>query len=442
MATVNVNRSNPDQFYRYKMPKIIAKVEGKGNGIKTVIVNMPEIAKSLARPPSYPTKFFGCELGAQTTMDNKNERFIVNGAHDAVRLQDMLDGFIRKFVLCPQCDNPETNLLVFAKKQMISQRCIACGYNGPIDMRHKLTTFILKNPPTSAQNGTTDNKDTPSKKLKEKKSKRKDKENGSSSSPPTSPPQTPCEQNQHDPAGEDDDEDWGDDISEDAVAKRMQELSSGAKGLTLNDDMEKSQEERLEILFKFVKDHVDAGTLEGSDRDIFTEAERLDVRDKATLVLAELLFDRDMIKQIPKYRLFFLRCTHENKKAQKYLLGGFELLVHKYSDELLPKVAHLLKLLYDTDIVEEDVILEWGKKVSKKYVSKEFSQQIHDKASVFLKWLQEAEEEESSSEEEEEEVGIVYDSKARDKLSVEVTAPAVPVKQDGADDGDLDIDDI
>lgn len=60
---------------------------------------------------SDPTKYFGCELGAQTTMDNKNERFIVNGAHDATRLQDMLDGFIKKFVLCPQCDNPETHLV-------------------------------------------------------------------------------------------------------------------------------------------------------------------------------------------------------------------------------------------------------------------------------------------------------------------------------------------
>jgi len=51
MACVNVNRSLSDQFYRYKMPKILAKVEGKGNGIKTVIVNMVDIAKSLNRPP-------------------------------------------------------------------------------------------------------------------------------------------------------------------------------------------------------------------------------------------------------------------------------------------------------------------------------------------------------------------------------------------------------
>lgn len=71
MGTLNVNRNVTDVFYRYKMPRIAAKVEGKGNGIKTVIVNMAEVAKALGRPATYPTKYFGCELGAQTQFDYK-----------------------------------------------------------------------------------------------------------------------------------------------------------------------------------------------------------------------------------------------------------------------------------------------------------------------------------------------------------------------------------
>ena len=62
---------------------------------------------------SDPTKYFGCELGAQTQIDLKNERYIVNGSHDADKLQEILDGFIEKFVLCPDCENPETVLVRF-----------------------------------------------------------------------------------------------------------------------------------------------------------------------------------------------------------------------------------------------------------------------------------------------------------------------------------------
>ena len=36
----------------------------------------------------------------------------MNGCHEAGKLQDMLDGFIKKFVLCEKCENPETVLKV------------------------------------------------------------------------------------------------------------------------------------------------------------------------------------------------------------------------------------------------------------------------------------------------------------------------------------------
>jgi translation initiation factor 5 len=36
------------------MSEVFLQVEGKGNGIKTVIANMTEIAKALERPPTCP----------------------------------------------------------------------------------------------------------------------------------------------------------------------------------------------------------------------------------------------------------------------------------------------------------------------------------------------------------------------------------------------------
>jgi translation initiation factor 5 len=56
-------------------------------------------------------------------------------------------------------------------------------------------------------------------------------------------------------------------------------------------------------------------------------------------------------------------------------------------------------MFYDADILEEKVLLEWAGKVSKKYVSRDLSQEIHAKAEPFIKWLKEAEEEDDTDSE-------------------------------------------
>jgi hypothetical protein len=75
--------------------------------------------------------------------------------YEMIKVENQLHGvgehcsFIRKFVLCPECDNPETDLIVSTKRNTISQGCKACGYHGQLEFNHKLNTFILKNPPAA-----------------------------------------------------------------------------------------------------------------------------------------------------------------------------------------------------------------------------------------------------------------------------------------------------
>lgn len=90
-------------------------------------------------------KHFGCELGAQTNFDKKTGTSIVNGAHDAKKLSEVLEIFIKKYVQCYSCGNPET--VVKIRRECIFLKCKACGNTSDVDMRDKLTTFILKNPP-------------------------------------------------------------------------------------------------------------------------------------------------------------------------------------------------------------------------------------------------------------------------------------------------------
>ena len=98
MSLINIGGGD-DPAYRYKMPAVVGKVEGRGNGIKTVIVNAQAIAASLKRPTPQVTKFFGCELGAQSKYDEKADRAVVNGAFETADLQNMLTKSITSFLI-------------------------------------------------------------------------------------------------------------------------------------------------------------------------------------------------------------------------------------------------------------------------------------------------------------------------------------------------------
>lgn len=425
---------------------------------------MMEVAKAIGRPPTYPTKYFGCELGAQTQFDFKNDRYIVNGSHDATKLQDLLDGFIRKFVLCPECDNPETDLLVSTKKGTISQGCKACGFHGPLEFNHKLNTFILKNPPNlnpavQGSSLTEGKRAKRSKKGNEQANSNGDApaEGGDAEHGDTVEVPSAIVSKTKSKADEDDDANWSADVSEDAVRARMQDLTDGAKNMTFNDDLEKSEKERMDMFYTLVKTRRDAGQLDtvSQQKEILGEAERLEIKQKATLVLAELLFDQNICVQAKKHRLLLLRFTLNDKKAQRYLMGGIEQIVALHRDALMAKVPGLLKLLYDIDILSEQAVIEWADKVSKKYVPREVSQEIHKQAEPFVKWLQEADTEESDSDEEDEngdsddEVQIEYDDRAKvtslkDTAKAPQPTPAATKIQEDPDDGtdDVDIDGI
>lgn len=408
MANVNINRNLSDQFYRYKMPKLIAKVEGKGNGIKTVIVNMPEIAKSLNRPPMYPTKYFGCVLGAQVNFDNKTDRYIVNGSHEQNKLQDLLDGFIQKYVLCQNCENPETILSVNKKKEIIGTNCMACGHSGTIPAANdRVAAYILKNPPPKP----------------------------AAAVAPTAAAAAANESNQSSNLNntlsnneDDNDDDWGEDANEDAVRKRMDELTAGAKSLMLNDDLEKSQEDRLSIFYEFVENKAkttDLSTAE-NQKSIKAEAERLDISDKAVIVLCEVLFKDNIIEKTKLYRNLFLRFTLKNLKAQKYLLRGLELTIASLKEQLLPKVTTIFNIFYNLEIIEESVFLDWyakGQKKGKSSKLDDISSEIIEKAERFIKWLKEAPEE-SDDEDDENEVDVDFDDRiVGDAIRVEEDSP-------------------
>ena len=113
-----------------------------------------------------------------------------------------------------------------------------------------------------------------------------------------------------------------------------------------------------------------------------------------------------MLDQVDKYKHHLAALCGTDKKIQNTVLGLYEMKAKEHK-KLVPLGAHVCKKLYDEDIVDDDVILEWAAKPTKKYTSKKFVEKImaEENMKKFLEWLEEddsSEEEESSEEESEE----------------------------------------
>ncbi|KAI9824953.1 MAG: hypothetical protein M1826_007205 [Phylliscum demangeonii] len=451
MATVNIRRDVTDPFYRYKMERLLSKIEGKGNGIKTVIVNLSSVAASLSRPPSYVIKYFGFELGAQTNTNPSDDRWIINGAHEASKLQDYLDGFIAKFVLCKKCENPETD--VAFKDGRIVLDCKACGQRSDVNNRLKLSSFILKNQPKKAK------KDKASKKLR----KDKDKENGEANhgSPTGGDSNSDNGMNGNAngnanghvnghaengengevevDAGSDDeltrrikaearsmdspsddvkDDEWAVDVSEEAVRARAQELPTDFKRALIlsmgdayaddEDDDGGDPESSANSVYGqlagwIVRTALDKGGVgQLDDVEIYLKAKELGIESKhrTLTVLAENLFDPDeVVKQIPKRAGMLKKMITDSDRHQKALLGGTERFVGKDHPKLIAQVPAILMAYYQHDLVSEEVVKKWGSRASKKYVDLATSKKVRKAAEKFLDWLENAESDEDEEDE-------------------------------------------
>lgn len=394
MSFINICRENTDPFYRYKMPPIQSKVEGRGNGIKTAIPNLSEVARALGRPPAYVVKYFGSELGAQTKINEDEDRFLVNGAHSQAELQDSLDGFINRFVLCGACKNPETQIII-KSKGFLQKDCKACGRITDIDLRHKLSSYILKNPPPTSSG-------------KKAATAQANVVGGGKSISDIAQSADNGEAKQANGDDDDDaltkkinaeaaalanetvevaDDDWAVDMSKEAIEARAREL----EGLSLND----SQTKLTEFGEWVLKDAGDDKEDLPSDIDIYKKIVELELLEKpeVMLVLGQVLFDEDILEQLDQHHGLLVKLIEEKSDYEKAFLGGLERFLGLEKPELIPLVPKILAKMYEKDLASEEEILNWGLKVSKKYVPKDVSKKVRKAAKPFIKWLKEADEE-------------------------------------------------
>lgn len=436
-------------------------------------MNNVDVAKALERPPAYLIKYYGCELGAQTKYDDKTGTSIVNGAHQTQTIADLLEGFIKKYVQCYSCGNPET-VVNIDKRDNIFLKCKACGAVSNVDMRHKLNTFILKNPPEAKiskaekkikkkmaeATGVDDEDDAPKKEKtkkdkkekkekKDKKKDKKDKKKGSDDGDESEEPSMRSEQagapDVEEEDGEDDETEWMTDTSAAAVAARVQQQLTGVTaGMVTVGNLEeemaakKKAEKEARKAEKAARKAAKEAAKKMSDMSVNSESsgaeheeddEEEDDDDIDIPALRKYILSRspeDAATALSKMevpgggvgtqRLMwdtvfggddeplsgkiadkadYIKAHLSDANSQLVMLGGLEHFVTVASPDQIKELPKVLKVLYDMDICDEEVILAWNKRTAIAEavgVTEKHAEAARYAASPLIKWLEEADE--------------------------------------------------
>lgn len=385
MPVINISGTTPvdDPNYRYLMPSVVSKIEGKGNGIKTVIVNISDLAKSLKRDPAEVNKFFGCEIGAQTTYNEKDDKAVVNGAHTDQVLQSCVHKYIEKFVLCPNCKLPESVYKI--KSGCIWHRCKACGAKEMVDMGHKLCTFILaqdkKNKKEAKKKGKPEEAEPEAEKKVKKSKKKKDKDSDDEKKKSKK-----------------------DKKKKDKKKKDKKEKKAASDGGASSDDDNSAATEEgvddagamllaVDGVKSFMKDNPDASEaaiVENVKNQQMASA--LKTNERIHIFMYSVITPNFYKgKEIVKFSSIIKKITNDSIEMQRHLIGSVEgLCVTSIDAKFFPVI---LKQLYDEDLLNEDVILEWASAGRSDYtiesVDEDARANLRGKAMDFVSWLEE-----------------------------------------------------
>ncbi len=109
---------------RFELEKITGHLEGN----KTIISNLKRIADKCGRPPEHLLKYLLRELATPGKVDG--DRVIFGTKIPAELINKKIRQYASEFVLCVQCNKPDTQLTIIEKIPYL--KCMACGAKRPV----------------------------------------------------------------------------------------------------------------------------------------------------------------------------------------------------------------------------------------------------------------------------------------------------------------------
>ena len=104
---------------RFQIPQI----EGEVQGSRFIVKNFKKIAEYLKRDPKHLAKQLLLSLATSGSIDG--ESLVINSKVKKEMVQKKLEEYIKKYVMCKICNEPDTKLIKEDRIYFI--QCDACG---------------------------------------------------------------------------------------------------------------------------------------------------------------------------------------------------------------------------------------------------------------------------------------------------------------------------
>ena len=109
---------------RFEVPRVSVIREGA----RTTLKNFSQVARAINRSEDRLYKYIVKSLGTACFIDNG--RLILQGRFTENEIQKEIDDYVRLYVLCRECNSPDTEFVKEERVLMI--RCLACGAKHPV----------------------------------------------------------------------------------------------------------------------------------------------------------------------------------------------------------------------------------------------------------------------------------------------------------------------
>lgn len=135
-----------DPEYRYKIANPKVSVGGKKGNRTTLFENSDYYSEKLGVPSSFFGKYIGNKISCPSSTDKEKKCQCWKGEYSKEQIEVHLKDFIKIYILCPDCDYPETDLFLNEKK-LIGLLCRSCGSSNLVEGKYmdKTYDFIQKN---------------------------------------------------------------------------------------------------------------------------------------------------------------------------------------------------------------------------------------------------------------------------------------------------------